>query len=81
MQSLQNLKKMIIDHKKVHFRFYRDGELWYSTESGFEFPVPIADTGTGIFLHEDRAIVFMRWIRRHLELIEQARSLPDGCEH
>ena len=71
--------------KKVRFQFYRDGELWYATEDGYEFPVPISDTGTGVFQAEDAAIVYMRWIRKHLavraeerERQEQARNLaPD----
>jgi hypothetical protein len=59
--------KELVKGKKVRFRFYRDGELWYATDDGFEFPVPIADTGTGVFQAEDGAIHYMRWIRKHLE--------------
>ncbi len=59
------LKEMVKD-KKVRFRFYREGELWYETEDGFQFPVPINDTGTGFFNAEDKAILFMRWIRKQL---------------
>jgi hypothetical protein len=58
--------KELVKGKKVHFKFYRDGELWYETDDGFAFPVPIADTGTGIFRAEDGAIQYMRWIRKHL---------------
>jgi len=77
---VRTLKEMVNNHQKVRFRYYRDKELWYSTECGFEFPVPIDDTGTGIFLAEDRAILFMRWIRRHRDLIENSRRQPDGLE-
>jgi hypothetical protein len=38
----------------------------------FEFPVPIADVGTATFLAEDKAILFMRYIRKHLELLDSA---------
>jgi hypothetical protein len=58
--------KDLVKGKRVRFRFYRDGELWYATDDGFEFPVPISDTGTGIFKAEDGAIQFMRWIRKQL---------------
>jgi hypothetical protein len=76
--------KDLIKGKKVHFTFYRDGELWYETEDGFNFPVPIADTGTGIFKAEDGAIQYMRWIRKQLaqraewekEREAHARNLP-----
>ena len=79
--------KELVKGKKVRFKFYRDGELWYETDDGFEFPVPIADTGTGIFKAEDGAIQYMRWIRKHLaaraewerERQEQARNLPPGA--
>ncbi|HEX3742724.1 MAG TPA: hypothetical protein VHW09_02295 [Bryobacteraceae bacterium] len=60
--------KELVKNKRVRFKYYRDGELWYATEDGFEFPVPLADTGTGIFLADDGAIQFMRWIRQHLEV-------------
>lgn len=58
--------KELVKGKKVRFQFYRDGELWYATDDGFEFPVPIGDTGTGIFHAEDGAIQYMRWIRKQL---------------
>lgn len=66
-----NLKNMVIDQKKVTFSFYRHGELWYTTECGFEFPVPIDDIGDAVFLREDKAILFMRWIRPHIERIQE----------
>lgn len=36
-------------------------------ETIYEFPVPIADTGTGIFDSEMKPITLMRWIRKHLD--------------
>ena len=50
----------------VKFEFYRKGELFYRTEGGFQFRVPIEDTGDGVFLAEDRAMIFMRYIRKEL---------------
>ena len=60
------IKDMVKDGKKVNFQFYRKGELWYSTECGFVFPVPIDDTGDGTFNREDSAMFFMRYIRKQL---------------
>jgi hypothetical protein len=71
---MSELKEMVNNDKKVHFKFYRDGQLWYSTECGFEFPVPISDIGNATFLCEDRAMLFMRYIRKHLALIEEAKA-------
>lgn len=77
---MRTLKEMIVNNQKVRFLHYQDKELWYVTECGFEFPVPIGDTGTGIFLPEDKAIVFMRWIRKHIEFIEKSQAQADGLE-
>lgn len=67
-----SVKDMVKD-KKVRFQFYRSGELWYKTECGFEFPVPISDAGDAVFLSEDKAILFMRYIRKHLAFVDEAR--------
>ena len=70
---MRTLKEMIIHHQKVRFCFYRDGTLWYETECGFRFPVPIAEAGTATFAAEERAILFMRYIRKQLATVEEAR--------
>ena len=74
MYGLANtsIKDMVKDNQKVSFLFYRDGQLWYVTENGFEFPVPIADAGTATFLAQDRAILFMRYMRRHIEYLRRS---------
>ena len=66
---IMNIKDMIKD-KTVKFIFYKDLSLWYVTECGFEFPVPIEDTGTATFLPKDKAILFMRYIRKHIKCVE-----------
>jgi hypothetical protein len=70
---VRTLKEMIVNNQKVRFSFYRDGRLWYETECGFRFPVPITDAGTATFLAEDRAILFMRYIRKHMAVLDEAR--------
>ncbi|UYE98891.1 hypothetical protein XbC2_484 [Xanthomonas phage XbC2] len=65
---MKTLKDMVKD-KKVYFSHYKENELWYTTECGFMFPVPVADTGNAEFKNEDKATFFMRWIRKHLEMI------------
>lgn len=49
------------------------GEYHYS-DSLFEFPVPIDDTGDGIFLAEDKAMLFMRYIRKHIAYLRTATN-------
>ena len=72
-----NIKDMVSDGKKVKFLHYKHGELWYITETGFEFPVPVKDTGDGVFLPEDKAIFFMRYIRQHIDSINAAKRDAD----
>jgi len=71
---MRTLKEMIVNNQKVRFDFYRDGQLWYATECGFRFPVPLADVGTATFLAEDRAILFMRYIRKQLAALDTAKE-------
>lgn len=70
---MNSIKDMVKDGKKVTFVFYREGELWYKTECGFQFSVPINDVGTAAMLNEDKAILFMRWIRKHVEMLDKAK--------
>jgi len=65
-----NLKSMVSKGKTVTFVRYRKGELIYVTECGFEFPVPISDTGDATFLSTDKAMMFMRYIRKQIAEVE-----------
>ena len=64
----------MVKDKFVTFEFYRDNRLWYCTEDGFSFPVPIEDIGNATFLHKEKAILFMRYIRKHLKMINEAKK-------
>lgn len=66
-----NVKEHIINNQRVQFQFYRSGILFYKTEKGLLFEVPVTDTGTGVFNAEDKASFFMRWIRKQLEANEK----------
>jgi len=66
----RSIKEMVKD-KRVNFTHYREGNLWYITECQFRFPVPLSDTGEASFLASDKAILFMRYIRKHLKVMEQ----------
>lgn len=76
------LKEIIASGNLVRFDRYHDGQLWYNvvTEENvgdwrflMNFPVPISDIGNATFLAEDKAILFMRYIRKHLETQEKAK--------
>lgn len=66
---MNTLKEMVSNNKTVSFKYYRKGELWYSTECGFMFPVPISDTGDGTFADKDKAMLFMRYIRKQIDAV------------
>lgn len=76
---MMNLKEMI--KGKVHFVFYRDGNLHYETENGIVFPVPISDIGTATFHAEDKAILFMRYMRKFIAACEAEHEAVTGVSH
>lgn len=55
----------------VNFKFFKNNELWYECGNKFLFPVPVNDTGDGTFFVTDRAMLFMRYIRKHIELLKK----------
>ena len=75
--------KNLVKETMAEFVCYRDGDLWYRVtgqlgaeansieEFTFEFPVPVADTGTGVFPARVKAITLMRWVRKHFEKIQK----------
>lgn len=73
---MRTLKELIAGNF-VHFQEYRKGNLWYYLEDdpSFIFPVPIEDVGDGIFKNMDKAILFMRYIRKHLESIANGNTI------
>lgn len=67
----------LVKNKTAKFVCYRDGDLWYSIDMGegtWEFPVPISDTGTGVFTCELKCIFLMRWIRKYMANLEKWRE-------
>ena len=68
---MRSIKDMVSGNQTVQIVRYHNQQLWYKTECGFEFPVPISDTGNAQFLAQDRAMLFMRYIRKHVNTISQ----------
>ena len=64
--------KDMVKNKVVKFQYFRENELFYVTECGFLFPVPISDVGNATLKNEDNALYFMRYIRKQLALLETA---------
>lgn len=80
--------KKLVTGTRVRFRYYRQGSLWYevlcqapdtfepflSVDPPFLFPVPISDTADATFTADDKALIFMRYIRKHVEELEAERA-------
>lgn len=83
--------KELVKNNKVYFDSYRQGIFYYKLlvlrekrdyigetctyGTEYLFPIPVTDIGTATMLAEDKAIFFMRWIRKAIEdntLIEQS---------
>lgn len=73
-----SIKDAVKDGKLAHFSHFRlrdgQGELWYKTECGFEFPVPTSDVGDAKFQAQEKAMHLMRWMRKHVEVIKTAQT-------
>lgn len=60
--------KDIVKDNRVRFVRYRQGVAYYAVsvpgeDEDREFPVPLSDIGEATLLAEDKAILFMRYIR------------------
>ena len=66
-----NVKEHVNNNQKVHFQFYRQGVLYYKTDKGLLFEVPISECDDACFNNEDRAMPFMKWIRAQLKRNEE----------
>ncbi len=72
-----NIKDIVKD-QNAHFVFYRDQSLFYETDNGFQFSVPISDAGSATINREEKAIMLMRYIRKHIARTESARTAQDA---
>lgn len=67
--------QFVSDGQEVFFRSYRDGVFYYDVarftaevqHESYEFQVPIEDIKGATLLNRDKAITFMRWIRKNIE--------------
>jgi len=59
-----DIKRAVSDKRSVTFQFYKNGELWYITEFGETFPVPTKEAGSATFPAIDKAMLYMRFMRK-----------------
>jgi hypothetical protein len=66
-----NIKEIVKDNKVNFFR-YRQGVMYYTVKvPGYDqehmFPVPLSDVGDATLQAQDKAIIFMRYIRKAID--------------
>ena len=64
-----NIKEIIKDNT-VTFGYYRAGHLFYNVnydEDIYMFPIPINDIGDATFSKNNKAIFFMRYIKKAID--------------
>ncbi len=72
--------KEIVKNQNAHFVYYRDKALFYETDNGFQFPVPVEDAGSATFNSEEKAILLMRYIRKHLAKTQEAKGVQTASD-
>ena len=66
-----NIKDIVKDNQ-VRFLRYRQGVMYYSVSvpgkaGEYMFPVPLSDVGDATLDAQDKAIIFMRYIRKAID--------------
>lgn len=69
---MKTIKDYVSGDKVVTFLYYKDYDLYYTTDCGLIFKVPIEDCGEAPFNATERAMLMMRYIRKHLEQLKSA---------
>ena len=70
--------KDLVKNNRVRFSHYRKGYMYYLVEHedrSYQFPVPLDDIGDATLLNEDRAMLFMSYIRK---AIDRKELVPAG---
>jgi hypothetical protein len=75
---MPNLKEYVKGN--VEFVHFREGNFIYRTENGLEFPVPLSDIANATMQRTDKALLFMRYIRKHLELLNAPKATYQGSQ-
>ena len=71
--------KDIVKDQMAHFVFYRDKALFYETDKGFQFPVPIDDAGSATLKNQEKILSWMYQITRNVmvDYYRKQRSTED----
>lgn len=67
-----SLKDLIAGGKVAKFKQYRKGVLYYELEGGFVFEIPVVEVGDAHLAAEEKASLFMKWIKRAVDACNTA---------
>jgi hypothetical protein len=70
-KAAMNIKEIVKDNRVNFFR-YRQGVMYYTVkvpghDKEHMFPVPLSDVGDATLHAQEKAIIFMRYIRKAIE--------------
>jgi len=71
---MYNIKDMVSEGKVARFVYYRDEALHYETEDGFLFPIPVHETGSATYNKEEKAMLLLRYIRKHVAYLQNLKG-------
>jgi len=78
---MYNIKDMVSEGKIARFVYYRDHALHYETQDGFLFPIPIDETGSATYNKEERAMLLLRYIRKHVAFLQELKGSDSADEY
>lgn len=67
---MSTVSEIVKTSKVSTLLYYRDSQLWYRTDNGFTFPVPVDEVGNATFYAEEKSILLMRYIRKWVAKLE-----------
>lgn len=68
-----DIKEIVKNKNPCTFQNFRKGNMWYKTDCGFEFPVSVDpdEIGDAIFNAQEKPMLLMRYIRKHIKALEE----------
>jgi hypothetical protein len=64
----------LIKGKAAVFVEFHGGNLFYEIDGKFRFPVPVDELQGTSVLSEEKASVFMKWVKRALKQIQEGST-------
>jgi hypothetical protein len=64
----------LIKGKRAVFVEFHGGNLFYEIDGKFRFPVPVDELQGTSVLSEEKASVFMKWVKRSLKQIQEGST-------